>query len=87
MGNGTTRTQGACVETAGAIDMDAVDREIEELKKTLKLSRIKKTEWTDADDRKLLALWPDYNKVAVSRAMKRNEASCRARYLELTGKK
>lgn len=67
----------------GIVDMDAIDAEIEALKKSLPKSRGMVRDWTEAEERKLLALWPDYSKKAVARALGRGEGVCRLKYQEL----
>lgn len=67
-----------------AIDYEAIDAEIEALKKTLPKSRGTVRPFTEAEKRKLLALWPDYSKKAVARALGRGEDVCRKMFQELT---
>jgi hypothetical protein len=66
----------------GIVDMDAIDAEIEALKKSLRPA-FGPSRWTEAMDRKLLALWTDYHKEDVSKAIGRPEKACRKRYREL----
>lgn len=66
-----------------AVDYAAIDAEIEALKKTLPKSRGTVRPFTEADKRKLLALWPDYSKKDVARALGRGEDVCRKMFQEL----
>ena len=82
MGAGDPRAESARVETVGAVNMDAVDAEIEALKKTLQ--KTDRDGWTERQIKMLLALWPQYHKVQVAKAIGHQEKACRAKYQELT---
>lgn len=84
MGAGSNGHARAHQAADGIVDMDAIDAEIEALKKTLPKTVNSAYSWTEAQIKKLLALWPEYNKEAVAKAIGHGEKACRSKYRELT---
>lgn len=85
MGTGLDGHADANKASAGVVDIDAIEKEIEEMKKRLPKSKGMVRDFTQEEDIKLLALWDGYSKKAVASALGRSEGVCRKRIAELRG--
>jgi hypothetical protein len=88
MGTRIAKYKAVSTRTEGIVDGGAVEKEIEEAKKTLRPKRGNcgnSIQWTEEEDRKLKALWLVCLQVDVAKNLGYNVSVCRSRYRELMG--